>query len=93
MYQVFTKDCWKIENGKKVPAPEAEKDYLEVFDTETEARECCKEYNSENEEGILSNKAEYQEVEDELCYPCRGSGEGYTDGSKCSSCGGSGVEK
>jgi len=33
----------------------------------------------------------FSEVEDELCSNCNGSGEGYTDGSKCSVCGGSGV--
>jgi hypothetical protein len=30
--------------------------------------------------------------EDQLCGNCNGSGEGYTDGSKCSACKGSGVE-
>ena len=32
-------------------------------------------------------------AERDLCPDCAGSGEGYTDGSRCTSCGGSGVER
>lgn len=35
----------------------------------------------------------FTEIEDELCFTCNGSGEGYTDGSRCSSCKGSGSFK
>ncbi len=33
------------------------------------------------------------EIDDLTCPQCNGSGEGMHDGTKCSSCGGSGVEK
>ncbi len=62
MYEVFIRNWWRIENGKKVPDPGAEKEFLgEVFETQDEARAFCREYNSENDPGILSRKAEFQE--------------------------------
>lgn len=62
MFEVFVRDWWKIENGKKVPAPEAEKEHLAYADSELEARTICKNYNFENEAGVLSRKAEYREI-------------------------------
>lgn len=34
----------------------------------------------------------FEEIIDELCSNCSGSGEGYSDGSKCTKCKGSGCQ-
>lgn len=59
MYKVFTRNWWKIENGKKVPAPRARKTTLGYADDITEAREMCAKYNDSHAEGPLSRKAEF----------------------------------
>jgi len=61
-YEVFSRNWWRIENGQRVPDAGADKTHIDYVDTQEEARAICKEYNDENEEGILSNKAEYQSV-------------------------------
>lgn len=40
-----------------------------------------------------SNAKEKAEAEDYLCASCNGSGEGQYDGTRCSTCHGTGVEK
>jgi len=62
MYEVFRRNWWKIENGKRVPDPSADSFHIDYADSEKEAREMCKEYNEENDEGELSHKAEYRSV-------------------------------
>jgi len=61
-YEVFSRNWWRIENGKRVPDPSAYKTHIAYVNTQEEARALCKEYNEEHEEGELSNKAEYQSV-------------------------------
>ncbi len=63
MYNVFIRNWYKIEDGKKVPDTNADKEYLmQYIDTEKEARQLCREYNDNNDAGILSRKAEYEDA-------------------------------
>ena len=63
MYEVFIRNWWRKDSkGNLIPDPTADKELLNYCDTEDEARSLCKEYNSENEPGELSRKAEYREV-------------------------------
>ena len=59
-YEVFTRNWWRMENGRKVPNPGACKTHLDYVDTQEEARALCAEYNEENDPGVLSRKAEYE---------------------------------
>ena len=61
MYEVFSRAWWRIEDGKKVPDPSAECFHIAYADSESEARRMCKEWSEENEETILSIKAEYRD--------------------------------
>jgi hypothetical protein len=64
MYHVFHRTWWKKNpawpNGLE-PHP-GQKHTLDEVQTEAEARTLCKEYNSENEPGEYSDKAEYEEI-------------------------------
>lgn len=59
-YDVFHRTWWRIENGRKVPGA-GEKHYLAHGVSWKVAREICQEWNSENDPGELSDKAEFEE--------------------------------
>jgi hypothetical protein len=59
MYKVFTRNWYKVENGKIVPDYHARKTILAYVNTEEEARAICKEYNDTHAPGVKSRKAEY----------------------------------
>ncbi len=64
-YRVFVRNWWKVNpswpDGRE-PDPSARKTTLEHVDTEDEARQLCREYNVTHKPGLLSRKAEYEEV-------------------------------
>jgi hypothetical protein len=61
-FKTFKRTWWtenpKYPNGLEPGA--GPKTYLDSFETEEEARAFCKEWNSENDPGRLSLKAEYE---------------------------------
>lgn len=61
MFNVFVRDWYEKDgNGNIVPCSDAPKTFL-GFDYSLEsAREKCREWNSENEPGELSRKAEFE---------------------------------
>jgi hypothetical protein len=59
-YNVFVRNWWRIENGRRVPDPGAQKRYIARGVSETEAREICAEYRANHEPGELSRKAEFE---------------------------------
>lgn len=61
-FEVFARNWWRIENGKRVPDPSADKTHICYVETEAQARWACKKYNEENDEGELSHKAEYRSL-------------------------------
>lgn len=61
-FEVFRRNWWRIENGKRVPDPSADRIHIGYAETQDEAREMCADYNDFNDEGELSHKAEYQRV-------------------------------
>lgn len=61
-FKVFKRAWWKKDNnGNLIPNSKARKKILRRGLTESEAREFCKYYNSSNDPGPLSIKAEYTE--------------------------------
>jgi hypothetical protein len=63
MYRTFTRTWWRIENGKRVPGT-GRRSYAghDRFETEDEARAYCRRWNETHAPGLLSRKAEYEEV-------------------------------
>lgn len=60
-YRTFIRDWWKRDiHGKLVPYHDAPKQYVKGRLSESEAREMCKEYNSEHDAGELSRKMEWE---------------------------------
>jgi len=63
-FRVFERTWWRINpewpNGLEPHA--SVKSTVNICFTEAEAQACCRKYNSTNEPGRLSNKAEYEEV-------------------------------
>lgn len=60
-YNVFVRNWWKMENGKRVPGP-GRKTYLQRRVTYADARELCGQYNASHAPGQLSRKAEFEEA-------------------------------
>ena len=60
MFEVFARNWYKIENNELVPDYEAEITHIGYADTTSEARQMCQEYNDNNDETILSHKAEFR---------------------------------
>jgi hypothetical protein len=64
-YRVFARNWWKrnsrYPNGLE-PDPGARKTTISKVSTEEEAQRLCEEYNSTHKPGILSRKAEYDEI-------------------------------
>lgn len=59
-YKVFKRAWWRKDStGKLVPNSGGRKTILRTGLTESEAREFCKHFNSTNNPGPLSIKAEY----------------------------------
>lgn len=61
-YNVFVRDWWRMENGRRVPYPGAPRRYLARGVSESIARQICAEYRAAHDPGPLSRKAEYEEV-------------------------------
>lgn len=64
-YRVFTRNWWKHNQewpGGLEPDPGARKHTLGKVKTEEEARAMCKQYNDTHDPGLLSRKAEYEEI-------------------------------
>ena len=65
MYRVFVRRWWKENpewpNGLE-PDGSAYKHEIGVVDSAEEAREACREYNSENLPGRLGRKAEFEKM-------------------------------
>jgi len=59
LYDVFVRDWWRMERGRKVPGP-GPKEYIAHGVTWSEARELCQEYNDSHDPGELSRKAEFE---------------------------------
>ena len=64
MYTIFKRSWWRIEKDrygmkKRVPNPGARRTTLAHVETESEARQWCKEWNDSHEPGATSTKAEY----------------------------------
>lgn len=58
-YKVFTRNWYRIENGKLVPNPTARKNHLCYAKDEREAQDICRVWNANHNPGKLSRKAEY----------------------------------
>ena len=61
-YDVFVRDWWRMERGKRVPNPGARRTYLARHVTYDDARDICASYNAAHEPGYLSRKAEFTSV-------------------------------
>lgn len=61
-FDVFVRNWWKMENGKKVPHPTARKTYQLRNVTREEAYNFCQEWNKSHDPGVLSRMAEFQKV-------------------------------
>lgn len=59
LYDVFVRNWWRWEHGRRVPDPGARKRWLARGVTEAEARRMCQEWNQRHEPGKLGRKAEY----------------------------------
>ena len=60
MYEVFARNWYKLENNELVPHYGAPETYIGEAKDADEARAMCKEYNDNNDEGVLSHKAEFR---------------------------------
>lgn len=60
-YVIFTRNWWKqnARTGQLEPDSSARKTTVGYAQTETEAREFCREWNNSHNPGKLSRKAEY----------------------------------
>lgn len=65
MYEVFHRTWWVADaywpNGRKPGIGKSH--HIKFVATEKEAQEACKEWNENNEEGPLSDRAEFKWVE------------------------------
>ena len=61
MYEIFTRNWWRMENGKKVPDAGARRTHIKCVDTSEEARDFCIEGNENRPEywEKLSRKYEW----------------------------------
>ncbi len=63
MYKIFVRNWWKKNpawpNGLEPDATARKTTIAKDIETETEARDICKEYNTTHKPGRLSRKAEY----------------------------------
>jgi hypothetical protein len=59
-HRTWWKESWGYANGLEPCA--GKKHYFDEVETEEEAREACRDWNSIHEAGRLSDKAEYEEV-------------------------------
>ena len=59
MYRIFKRAWYKYENGSRVPDCNARKTTIDFADTETQARDICRDWNLTHDAGPRSVKAEY----------------------------------
>jgi hypothetical protein len=59
-YNVFVRNWWRMERGRRVPDPGARKTYLRKHVTYEDARAICEAYKAEHDPGQLSRKAEFE---------------------------------
>ncbi len=59
-YEVFVRDFWRVERGKRVPNPGADEEQLATGLSYSEARDMCEEWNSSHDPGEVSRKAEFR---------------------------------
>ncbi len=59
-YKVFTRDWWRFEEGVKVPYSNARKYTIGCFETEEEAKDCCREGNTNRSKNWIKFGRKYE---------------------------------
>ena len=64
MYQIFTRNWWRVENGHRVPHARASKTMIKCVDSAEEARDFCIEGNESRPQSweYLSRKYEWTKI-------------------------------